>query len=92
MDPALKTGTPAVGDAPPQAAAAGAGDGGDASAGSSTPGCPICEFIEAGPCGSQHKVSWARHSSDCKSIRWHACATGWRHPTGWRGNMGAPCA
>jgi hypothetical protein len=22
----------------------------------STPGCPICEFIEAGPCGGQHKV------------------------------------
>lgn len=24
----------------------------------STPGCPICEFIEAGPCGGQHKVKY----------------------------------
>lgn len=37
----------------------GVSSGGDtAGEGVSTPGCPICEFIEAGPCGDQHKVGW----------------------------------
>lgn len=48
---------------PAEEVAAAAGDA--ATSDVSTPGCPICEFIEAGPCGGQHKV-WVSCRGEAK--------------------------
>jgi hypothetical protein len=65
---------------------AAAGDSGGASE-VSTPGCPICEFIEAGPCGDQHKVRvlWSMHA--CSPASHQPDTVAWRPPL-----LSTPCS